>query len=102
MIDNVTDIPKLPEITATLVSGIFAPEQFTRHLMIQSDHVSFDELGIGFQETNRIVGNQVQIRQEQLGGQVTQRLLHRSAKTGRTMNVLNVSVGGKGIVSGML
>jgi hypothetical protein len=60
-----------------LIRRVFAPQKLARKLVIQPDHVRFDEALIGLEQRDAVGLDQIDVRQEQLGGALLERLVHR-------------------------
>src|SRR4030095_15106339 len=73
-------LPELAEVTTPEVCGVFAPEEFPTHFMVQTYHVRLDELRIRLQQRNRVRRNELQVRNQQLFVDVAQVPIHRVFK----------------------
>jgi hypothetical protein len=54
-------IPELAEVTAPLVGGELAPEQFAGKFVVQANQVSFDEALVGFQQGDAVLFDKLDI-----------------------------------------
>ena len=80
--NEAADVPELAEVRATLVRGVFTPQEFAGHLVIEADHVSFDESLVSLQHCYRVLGDISHTRQQQLLRAISQRLIHGLVKLG--------------------
>ena len=81
-VDVAVDVPELAEVAAALVGRVLRPEQLARELVIQPDHVGLDEALVGLDERDAVWRDQVDVRQEQLDGDVLERPVHRQVDLG--------------------
>ena len=76
-VDEAAHVPELAEIAAALVGRIVAPQQLAGELVIEPDHVGFDEALVGLDQRDAVGRDQVDVRQEQLDRDLLERLVHR-------------------------
>ena len=73
-------VPELAEVAAALVGRVFAPQQLARHLVVEAHHVGLDELLVGLEQRDAVGRNEVEVRQEVLGVEIDERLVHRQVE----------------------
>ena len=89
-VDGVAHRPELPEVAAALVGRVFAPQQLARKLVVQADHVRFDEALVGFHQRDAVARDLVDVGQQPLDGSILERLVHRQVDLGISHDLVEV------------
>ena len=61
------DVPELSEVAAALVGGVIVPQELSGQLVVEADHVAFDEGVVAEQQPECVRGHKLDAGQDVVG-----------------------------------